>query len=161
MSKLFVRPALAQDNEAIVRIYVESWNTGFGSLMPHIEADQKRTERWRETLAAPGRGRWWVAERDACIVGFAGIGPSRDPDDETLGELDTIAVDPPCWRTGVGRVLMDQALHWLRSDRYRSGLLWTLADYPLGASFYESTGWHRSGETRDAGRQVRYNHELS
>ena len=30
-------------------------------------------------------------------MGFAGIGPSRDPDDPRLGELDTIAVAPRAW----------------------------------------------------------------
>jgi len=94
------------------------------------------------------------------IVGFVGVCSSRDPIDPTLGELDTIAVDPPVWRTGVGRELMTVALQWLRSDGYRSALLWALSRYPRGACFYEATGWQLNGASRQGGQQVRYDHRL-
>src|SRR5262245_14651594 len=109
MSDVRVRPAQPADADAVTRVYVESWNVGFGALVRPIEADAERRKSWRETLAARGRRRWWVAERHASLVGFAGIGPSRDPRDERLGELDTIAVSPTCWRSGVGRALMQEA----------------------------------------------------
>jgi len=144
----------------VVRIYVASWNRGFGSLMPKIESDQSRILRWRAALAEPPPARWWVAERNASTLGLIGIRPSRDPIDPTLGEVDTIAVDPPAWRTGVGSALISLALHWLRSDGYRSALLWTLAGYPRGASFYEATGWRPNGASRQGGHQVRYDHDL-
>jgi GNAT superfamily N-acetyltransferase len=94
------------------------------------------------------------------IVGFVGIRPSRDPIDPTLGEIDTIAVNPPVWRTGVGTSLMSVALHWLRSDGYGSALLWTLSGYTRGASFYRATGWRPNGARRQGGQQVRYDHDL-
>jgi len=62
--------------------------------MPKIEADPPRILRWRTALASRFLSRWWVAERDGSIVGLIGIRPSRDPIDPTLGEVDTIAVDP-------------------------------------------------------------------
>ena len=62
-----------------MRIYVDSWNLGFGQRMPRIEADPERIARWRADLAAPPPHRWWVAERHGAITGFAGIGPCRDP----------------------------------------------------------------------------------
>ena len=128
--------------------------------MLRIEADDDRLARWRADLAAPPPRRWWVAECDGAIVGLAGICPSRDPVDPGLGELDTIAVDPPCWRTGVGRALMAHALRALGEHRYREALLWTLADYPQGAAFYRVMGWSRSEVHRDDGKQVLYTHPL-
>ena len=156
-----VRGVQESDVNEVVRIYVDSWNRGFGDLIPPIAADRGRLERWTNDLAKPPPHRWWVAVRGARVAGFAGICTSRDPVDPELGELDTIAVDPPAWRTGVGTQLMAIALRWLRADGYRSALLWTLGHYPRADAFYTSTGWCRSSMTRQAGSQVRYDHDLA
>ena len=160
LASLIVRTAQVTDLDEVVRVYVDSWNQGFGDLMPAIAADPDRLDRWAADLAQPLPHRWWVAVRGVEIVGFAGIGPSRDPVDPQLGELDTIAVDPPAWRTGVGKELMATALKWLRGDGYRSALVWTLSRYPRGSAFYASTGWRPNGATRQAGSQVRHDHDL-
>jgi len=157
---LKIRPAGPGDVEAIVRIYVDSWNAGFGPRMPAIEADAARLSRWRKDLSGSSATRWWLAERGDETVGFVGIGPSRDPIDPDLGELDTIAVDPRIWRTGVGKALMSIALEGLRSEGYHSAVLWTLSDYPQAESFYIATGWRPNGATRQDGRQIRYDHGL-
>jgi len=157
---LKIRPAGPDDVEAIVRIYVDSWNAGFGPRMPVIEVDAARISSWREVLGESSATRWWLAERGDNIVGFVGIGPSRDPVDPSLGELDTIAVDPWAWRTGVGKALMSVALEGLRSAGYPSAVLWTLNDYPQAERFYGATGWRLNGTTRRDGQQVRYDHEL-
>ena len=65
-----------------------------------------------------------MAERHGQPVGFAGAGGSRDPVRPGLGELDTIAVDPPHWRTGVGGALMVVALADL-AVRFREAFPWT------------------------------------
>jgi GNAT superfamily N-acetyltransferase len=77
-----------------------------------------------------------------------------------MGELDTIAVAPAAWRHGVGRKLMECALDALRTAGYEQGILWTLADYEQGRTFYEATGWRSSGEIRDSGRQIAFRHVL-
>ena len=161
MASLTVRPAQDADLDEVVRIYVDSWNHGFRNLMPAIEADADRRERWAQDLAQPPPHRWWVAVRGTRIAGFAGICPSRDPVDPELGELDTIAVDALAWRTGVGTMLMATALSWLCADGYRLALLWTLGAYPRGAAFYAATGWYLNGATRQAGSRVRYDHDLT
>ena len=158
-SRIRIRSAVQDDAEAVTRIYVESWNEGFGDLMRRREVDAKLTDRWRVDLTGKGY-RWWVAERDGAIVGFAGIGPSRDPVDPSLGELDTIAVDPGCWRSGVGRALMSQALRYLSADGYAEAVLWTLARYPRGDGFYRATGWRPNGAVRSGGGQVCYTYPL-
>jgi GNAT superfamily N-acetyltransferase len=149
---LTVRPARAADGPTVARIYVDSWNDGFGELMPVAVLDDGRIARWSATLAD---GNWWVAEVDGSIAGFVGIGPSRDPIDPELGELDTIAVDPPYWRRGVGTALMAKALEELAAQ-YDQAILWTLANYPQGQTFYTRTGWTQSPESRDDGRQIAY-----
>jgi N-acetylglutamate synthase-like GNAT family acetyltransferase len=154
---LAVRLAREADAGGVVRIYVASWLAGFGSRMPEIAADAERTERWRVALAAARPPeRWWVAERDGAVVGFAGVCACRDPVDERLGELDTIAVDPPAWRTGVGRALLAEAVAALAVHGYADAVLWTLAAYPLGESFYRAGGFAPTGRVRQEGRQIQY-----
>src|SRR6516165_5017860 len=103
---------------------------------------------------------WWVAKDRTEIVGFVGVGPSRDPIDVALGELDTIAVSPSHWRQGVGRALMTVALRALAAG-YRDAVVWTVAGYDRGSRFYEATGWHRDAGTRADGREVSFRRSLA
>lgn len=131
--------------------------------MPPRVLDPGQIERWTEELGQ-GPGRWWVAETahriPGHVDGFVGITPSRDPVRAGLGELDSIAVDPVCWRSGVGRLLMTTALDGLRADGYTEAILWTLADYPQGQEFYRITGWTVTDLTRSDGTQVAFRHHL-
>jgi GNAT superfamily N-acetyltransferase len=157
---LRIRPAEPEDAPDVARIYVDSWNAGFGHLMPARPLDVEQVAGWAGELAAPGESRWWVAERSGHIVGFVGIGPSRDPVDATLGEVDTIAVDPPAWRNGVGRALMATAIDALTAAGYLRAILWTIEGYEQGQRFYESQGWVRDGRWRDDGRQIAFRRTL-
>jgi len=157
---IFIREARADDVEGIVRIYIESWNAGFTTLMPRRTITTDVMAQWTRDLAKPVPQRWWVAETDGAVVGFTGICPSRDPIDPAIGEVDTIAVDPLHWRAGIGRRLMMTALGHLAGDGYREAILWTLADYERGQRFYEATGWKIDGGLRDGGRQIRYRHDV-
>ncbi|MET9018505.1 GNAT family N-acetyltransferase [Actinopolymorpha sp. NPDC004070] len=155
-----IREARAEDAPRVARIYVDSWNSGFGDLMGTVGLDDDRIRRWENDLTS-GRTRWWVAETTTGrIVGMVGVGPSRDPVDPHLGELDTIAVDPTYWRGGVGSALMRTALASLAESGYREAVLWTVAGYTRGQAFYEATGWRRDGGTRDDGRQLSFRHSL-
>jgi len=156
---LRVRAACADDAARVALIYVESWNDGFGDLVGYRVLDDAQVERWRRTLSS-GSTQWWVAEDGAEIVGFVGVGPSRDPIDVALGELDTIAVSPSHWRRGMGRSLMTVALRALAAD-YHDAIVWTVADYDRGYRFYEAMGWHRDGGTRADGREVSFRRSLA
>jgi N-acetylglutamate synthase-like GNAT family acetyltransferase len=155
-----LRRAVPSDAPAITDVYVTSWNVGFAGLMPRRVTDARQVARWERDLSAES-SRWWVAHHDGDIVGFVGTGPSRDPIDPLLGELDTIAVAPSAWRKGIGRCLMNAALADLADADFQQGILWTLADYEQGQNFYEATGWLASGEVRDSGRQIAFRRSLA
>jgi GNAT superfamily N-acetyltransferase len=116
--------------------------------------------QWRADLSMPVPHRWWVAEANDSVVGFTGICPSRDPINPSVGEIDTIAVDPAWWRRGIGRALMMHSVDYLNRDGYREAILWTLTNYERGHRFYEATGWKPDGGQRDHGRQIRYHRRL-
>ena len=158
---LAIRPARTADAETVARIYVDSWNASFGELLSRTErtVEPELVARWGRALRRSVPHRWWVAERCGVIVGFAGTGPSRDPVDPSIGELDTLAVDEPHWRTGVGSALIAVAHDRLAADGYRTAILWTVAGYRRGIAFYEAMGWRRDGGIRDRGRQIRFRRE--
>jgi GNAT superfamily N-acetyltransferase len=155
-----VRPATACDAADVARIYTVSWNEGFGHLLGVREPSPGDGDRWKGELTS-GRARWWVAQTGRRVAGFAGVCPSRDPVERGLGELDTIAVDPRDWRTGVGRALMTVALDALRRAGCAEAIVWTPAGYQRGHAFYRATGWLPDGGRRDGGRQVSFRQPLT
>ena len=74
-----IRSAAAVDAEVVTRIYIDSWNAGFGELIEQSNriVTSELVERWRGDLAKSAPHRWWVAEHTGKVVGFVGIGPSR------------------------------------------------------------------------------------
>jgi GNAT superfamily N-acetyltransferase len=150
-----LRPATPADAEEVAGVYVTSWNQAFADVAPLRVLDRDQVLRWGQDLAAGGT-LWWLAEDEVGVVGFAGTGPSRDPVDPELGELDTIAVQPRAWRHGVGRALMDAAVNDLVGAGYDQAVLWTFARGAQARRFYEATGWRASGETRDSGSQMAF-----
>ena len=156
---LTLRPAGADDAEDVGRIYIDSWNDGFGHLLGYRDHDPERTERWRHDLVGTDlmddAVRWTVAEVDGEIAGFVGVGASRDPIDERIGELHAIAVNPGHWRRGVGSALMSRATEQLAADWDRA-ILWTPANYDRGHGFYRFMGWQPVGWSRALGSEVAF-----
>ena len=129
-----------------------------GNLHFRSRADAYRHLLRPETLEFGGNGalaEWWterwkweqpthrltVATIDADLVGFTYIGPS--PDDGVL-ELYAIHVDPAHVGTGVGMLLMEDALDHLGPR----AVLWVLPGNERARRFYESGGWQPDGTTR-------------
>jgi ribosomal protein S18 acetylase RimI-like enzyme len=118
-------------------------------------------------------GEWWservrwekdthrltVAVSGGTVVGFSYVGPSATPG---IGELYAIHVDPDFVGTGVGRLLMADALRHLGAR----AVLWVLEGNTRARTFYEKGGWHADGEIRespmggDVTRQVRYTRKI-
>jgi ribosomal protein S18 acetylase RimI-like enzyme len=153
-----LRDAVARDAAVIARVYVKSWNQGFGHLLGLRELTPELIVRWRDDLTG-ARADWTVAEADGVVVGFVGVGPSRDPVDPAVGELDTIAVDPGHWRTGIGSALMRHAVGVLQRSWSRA-ILWTPDSYDRGRAFYRATGWTPLEGTRADGREIAFGRDL-
>jgi len=133
-----------------------------------------------ETLASPGAAalaEWWaerwkweqdthrltVAEDFERVVGFSYVGPSET---EGAAELYAIHVDPAVVGTGVGRLLMENALGQLAEVGGKRAVLWVLEANERARRFYGRGGWTRDGETRvepiggEPVRQLRYSRPL-
>ncbi|HEX6499756.1 MAG TPA: GNAT family N-acetyltransferase [Micromonosporaceae bacterium] len=161
-----VRPAGLADADAIAVVHVRSWQAAYRGLLPQDLLDgldpEQRLPGWQRTLTAtawPRRGVLVAVDGDA-VVGFAGLGPSRDPDGDPdiVGEVQGIYLDPRVWSRGVGRELMAECVRILGEAGYRQATLWVLDGNKRARRFYEAAGWTPDGATR---REVRHDTVLS
>ena len=150
---MLVRPAVPEDADAIARAHVRAWQRAYTDLFPANELARldaaQRAESLRRRLRADEPRRATLAVEDGgAVVGFASVGPSRDPDGDGLGELYAIYVDPDCWSRGAGRRLMDGALAALRDAGFEEATLWVLGRNPRARAFYEASGWTLDGTAK-------------
>jgi ribosomal protein S18 acetylase RimI-like enzyme len=167
-----LRRAEPEDAEGIAAVHVRSWRAAYRGLVPDDFLVQlsvaERAAAWREQLVdeAGGRGTFVAQSRDA-LVGFAAVGPTRDPfANPGTGEVYAIYVDPDEWRRGIGSSLLTQAVEDLRGRGYTSATLWVLVANDIGRRFYEQHGWQVEGarQTYPIGgvelEEIRYRIEL-
>jgi GNAT superfamily N-acetyltransferase len=84
-------------------------------------------------LSQLANGQVIVADVGGEIAGFAAV---------VGGELDGLFVEPDLWGLGIGRTLVDAAVHEAR----RKGLTLKVTANPRAKRFYESCGFTVEGE---------------
>jgi GNAT superfamily N-acetyltransferase len=133
---------------------VRTWQDAYTHVFPPAQlagqSVKQRTEAWRGFMSGDRERRaTFVAARAGEIIGFADVGPSRDPDtSETTAELYAMYVLASEWGRGAGPALMDASLEALRALGFREAILWVLDDNPRARRFYERAGWSLDGATK-------------
>lgn len=170
-----IRPATADDADAIGQLHVRSWQSAYRGTIPQDYLDgldpAARSRVWRRILAEddPSRGGTLVAAAEGGgITGFASFGPSRDDDTDpqVTGEVFAIYADPAAWGTGTGSVLMGGAVAALARLGYAEATLWVLDANERARRFYALAGWTEDGGTKTDGSrgfditEVRYRRTL-
>jgi ribosomal protein S18 acetylase RimI-like enzyme len=149
---LTFRLALADDAAEIARIHVKAWQAAYRSIFPAAYLDSlsipKRQALWTQ-LIARGTPRVVLAQRDDVTLGWIAWGASRDYDSrKTDAEIEAIYIDPPCWRQGAGRMLIDESINAAASEGYREMTLWALEENARGLRFYKKMGFALDGVFR-------------
>jgi GNAT superfamily N-acetyltransferase len=150
-----VRPATAEDADAIGRVQVETWGAAYRGLMPDEAIAgfdlEGRQRMWREGLAREPRpgSATFVAELDGEVVGFASVGRSREEDADNEGELYAIYLLPSCWDRGIGRALLERAEESMRTFGFERAILWVMEGNERGERFYRAGGWECDGRKLD------------
>jgi RimJ/RimL family protein N-acetyltransferase len=150
---LEVRPATADDADAIARIHVESWRAAYTGLIPEEAVTAfdvaARRRMWREALEGtrPAGCATFVAELDGVVVGVANVVPARG-EPGGLGEVTHIYLHPSAWGQGIGRDLMLRAEKSLRESGFDEAVLWVLEGNERAERFYRTAGWKADGDRK-------------
>jgi ribosomal protein S18 acetylase RimI-like enzyme len=110
----------------------------FRRLHPDWREDQRRAVE--EVLAAK-KGRVWVAEVGASVVGFVSV-EIFDPK-RSMGEISMLAVDPDYQSSGVGTALTEFALQRLKDAGMKVVVVETGGDpgHAAARRTYEKAGF--------------------
>jgi GNAT superfamily N-acetyltransferase len=102
----------------------------------------ERGRQWQAFAERPSPGTIAVvADDDRDVVGFALVGQARGLDDDRIGELHAINVDPGAWGSGAGTALLAAATDHLRALGYTNAFLWVVDGNARARRFYEREGW--------------------
>jgi putative acetyltransferase len=128
-----LRPYVAADEGAAIALWQRTWQVAY----PQI-AFGKRLEwwraRWRDDLVPVAT--IVIAERDGAMIGFVTI-------DQKTGYLDQLVVAPEFWRSGIGRILVDEAKR-LSPEKLE---LHVNQDNERAIALYVKTGFSITGES--------------
>ena len=87
----------------------------------------------------PDKDRIWLAERNDQIVGsIAIVGHSK-----IEAQLRWFFVHPKYRGLGMGRRLLNQALHFCKEQKYRAVFLWTTSELNTAQRLYTNAGFRR------------------
>jgi len=146
-----IRPATPEDASAIAAVDAASWRAAYADLMPAeylaaLPAEAKARE-WATDIARhgpTGRKRWFVAESDGAVVGYALTGI---PTGATRGMLYFLYTLPETWGAGVGPALLAASMAGFEDLGVVEADLWVLAQNARARRFYERAGWQPTGNS--------------
>jgi GNAT superfamily N-acetyltransferase len=105
--------------------------------------EEERAGRWAGVLADTDA---LVAQDARGVAGFTALAvPARELHETGVGEITALYVDPPRWRGGVGRALVDAAAAELRDQGCDVAVLWTFEASEGGRAFYRALGFEPDG----------------
>lgn len=146
-----IRFANELDAGAIALVHIRSWQKAYEHYIPESILStlslSERTQQWQQLISAGVKVL--ILEANNKIAGFASVCTFRDADnDNKLGEISAIYLDPDYWRAGLGSQLCVAAMEELAKAGYREVLLWVMSDNIQGRLFYEKLGFQVTSKTR-------------
>jgi GNAT superfamily N-acetyltransferase len=146
-----IRPAGPADVSTIAAINVRGWQAAFRGIIPDDFLDQmdaqKRKSFVDEVISRGAPYHVVVAVDEDTVIGYVMLGPpiSEDLNASQFHELYSVYIEPDRIGTGLGHLLMNHVLEYLRDGDWGHAVLWTLQDAERASRFYERTGWYLDG----------------
>jgi ribosomal protein S18 acetylase RimI-like enzyme len=138
-----IRVAAPADADEMARLHYKSHVESFASFVPEEWVRTRDLEayrgRWVRTLSqVDSRNCAWVAEVGGQVVGMVQVYQLEG----TRAELSSMHVRPGLMGRGIGALLMDAAMTFIRDAGYREARLGVVAANERARRFYERFGWH-------------------
>ncbi len=145
-----IRPFEDRDTEAVVGLSLRAWAPVFASLEQTLGSGIFRRQHpdWREDqrraveeVCATKKGRVWVAEAGASVVGFVAV--EFNHPEVGMGEISLLAVDPDHQGWGIGTALTAFALDRLKDAEMTVAMVETGGDpgHAPARRVYEKAGY--------------------
>ena len=112
-----IRRVELSDIPVITRIYAHAVLHGTASFELEPPDEEEMTKRY--TALRNGRFPYIVAEIDGEIAGYAYAGPYRARPSYRFTVEDSVYIDPPMQRRGVGRALLERLLAEAEAEGFR------------------------------------------
>jgi GNAT superfamily N-acetyltransferase len=140
-----IRPATADDAQAIARVRVDCWRSTYRGLIPDAYLDamdvEASTALWDRVLsAAPGTASVFVADDDGDVVAFAAGNMLAEPRHALNAELSAAYVRRDRQRMGIGRRLVDAVARAQRAHGANGLIVWVISGNKGARMFYEQLG---------------------
>jgi GNAT superfamily N-acetyltransferase len=154
---LTIRREEPDDAEAIARVHVHGWQSGYAGVMPDEVLDRLNVAAWAQRRREVGTAdpehpfTTLLGEVDGLAVGFTTFGPyrrnqDRDDLDPSVGEVLALYVEPAFWGDGTATALLAAARAGLVERGWNGYRLWVLAGNGRARRFYERAGLSPDGE---------------
>ncbi len=143
---MIIRKAEKKDIESIAKIGIATWRDAYKEIISDDYLSslsvEKRIAKFSEIFENPENfeEKFFVAEADDAIIGFAICGKIRENLQDIKGELYAIYVLPQFQKSGAGKALLACVNNFLKSQELWPMLVYVLKDNLKARKFYEKTG---------------------
>lgn len=142
-----LRPATADDRDAIVAVFLACWRESYVGVLPDAAiaamTDERAEALWSRALASM-EGVVLVAVHDGVVQGITRFASGGAGD----GAVHSLYVSPAARGLGLGTRLLDTAYETLRAGGAASVALWVFAANAPSIAFYRGRGWLPDGGSR-------------
>lgn len=143
---VMIRAARPDDAPEIANVHVNAWREAYKGLLPDAFLEglplsfKRRLGMWQAMIASPEGRAIFVAESEKHgVIGFASVGPARDDEFSTSGELTTLYLLKAYQKRGLGAALMKAGFEALQRDGFASAYCWVLGGNDT-IDFYRHNG---------------------
>ena len=149
---MIIRAATILDAAQIASVHILSWQTIYKDHIPknvlNDLSKERRSAEWHERLAQDVKV--WVIEKEKFILGFVSICPTRDDDSDPnkVMEISAIYLLHEYWGKGLGKQLCEIVFDYTLQNKFKEVTLWVLEKNIQARHFYESLGFHLTGNTK-------------
>lgn len=132
------------DAPELARLHYLSHTTSFAEFASPEWVESRRLEdylrQWQEFLSGAtrdSRARAWKAVESQVVVGMVRVGAMS----EREAQLSSMHVHPQWQRRGIGRLLMDTAVSFMRDAGFETAILGVIQANTAARTLYEHGGW--------------------
>lgn len=145
-----IKPYEPEHLNAIVQLSLQAWSPVFDSIKKIMDPDVYQEfypNGWRESqqkdveeVCTSSDTKVWVAINSDSITGFVAVTLHEE---NKMGEIYMIAVDPDHQEQGIGKILSEFALDWMKKSGMSLAMVETGSDpgHAPARRTYESLGF--------------------